>query len=112
MPGRFICVLRIIRADRLHEHPAGGCLGPGPRGALHWFGYWKLRGEANDQDKRSCRHAIQQGTRETGLRDIWELDQYRPYWARIRRLLLGAGLFNRMAELTICKDGRIVFWEV
>ena len=77
-----------------------------------WFGYWKLRGEANDQDKRSCRHAIQQGTRETGLRDIWELDQYRPYWARIRRLLLDAGLFNRMAELTICKDGRIVFWEV
>ncbi len=77
------------------------------------FGRWRLWGEANECCTRSCREAVALGTRSTGLRDISELPQYGAFWARLRRLMLDAGLVNgEIAEVTICKTGRIVFWEI
>lgn len=77
------------------------------------WGRWRLAGEANEQNTRSCREAVAQGTRSTGLRDIWELPHHGAFWARLRRLMLDAGLVNgEIAEVTICRSGRIVFWEV
>lgn len=78
------------------------------------YGILRLWGEANDTCVRSCREAVACGTPESGLRDIRHPDmwKYNEHWARIRALLKERGLIERLAEVTVCKDGRLVFWEV
>lgn len=78
------------------------------------YGRLKLWGEANDTCTRSCREAVACGTPESGLRDIRHPDmwRYNEHWANIRRLLKERGLVERLAEVTVCMDGRLVFWEI